>query len=228
LSDERQESLEILEAEPKVAAGIGFGAIAVAVALLSVFAWIADEVAHSATLRFDYSVRNYVHQFASPTVTACMQALSIIGGQVLTALTMIVPLVLWWRGKRRAALWLIVTTLGALVLDVALKFAFHRQRPTPFFGGLPTTYSFPSGHSLFSFCFFGTLAGLMAARTSSRPLKVIIYVSAALLVFSIGLSRIYLGVHYPTDVAAGFLAAGIWVTTVVILDRWRIRRKSNR
>jgi undecaprenyl-diphosphatase len=114
------------------------------------------------------------------------------------------------------------------VLDLALKYAFHRQRPIPYFGSAPTTFSFPSGHSLFSFCFFGTLAGLMATRTSARPLKVIIYLTAALLIFSIGLSRIYLGVHYPTDVVVGYLAAGIWVTTVVILDRWRIRRKSNR
>jgi undecaprenyl-diphosphatase len=118
--------------------------------------------------------------------------------------------------------------LGALVLDLALKYAFHRHRPTPFFGNLPTTYSFPSGHSLFSFCFYGTLAGLMAARTSSKPLKAVIYVLAAVLIFGIGLSRIYLGVHYPTDVVAGYLAAGIWVTTVVELDRWRSRRRANR
>jgi undecaprenyl-diphosphatase len=228
LSEESREPLEIIEAEPAVAAEIGFGAIALAVAMLFVFAWIAEEVAHSATLRFDNAIRDYVHQFASPVVTACMQVLSIIGGQVLTALSVILPVVLWWRAKRRAALWLAVTTLGALVLDLALKYAFHRHRPTPFFGSLPTTYSFPSGHSLFSFCFFGTLAGLMASRTSSKSLKAVIYVLAALLIFSIGLSRIYLGVHYPTDVVAGYLAAGIWVTTVVELDRWRSRRLSNR
>jgi undecaprenyl-diphosphatase len=228
LSEERQEPLEIIEAEPAVAAEIGFGAIALAVAMLFVFAWIADEVADSETLRFDLAVRNYVHQFASPAITACMQILSIIGGQVLTALSVVLPLVLWLRAKRRAALWLAVTTLGALVLDLALKYAFHRQRPTPFFGGAPLTYSFPSGHSLFSFCFYGTLAGLMAARTSSKPLKATIYVVAALLIFSIGLSRISLGVHYPTDVVAGYLAAGIWVTTVVVLDRWRTRKRSTR
>jgi undecaprenyl-diphosphatase len=228
LSEECQEPLEIIEAEPAVAAEIGFGAIALAVAMLFVFAWIADEVADSETLRFDLALRNYVHQFASPAVTACMQAFSIIGGQVLTALSVIMPVVLWLREKRRAAVWLAVTTVGALVLDLALKYAFHRQRPVAFFGSAPITYSFPSGHSLFSFCFYGTLAGLMAARTSSKALKAIIYGGAALLIFSIGLSRIYLGVHYPTDVVAGYLAAGIWVTTVVILDRWRSRKRLNR
>jgi undecaprenyl-diphosphatase len=153
LSEERQEPLEIIEAEPEVAAEIGFGAIAVAVALLFVFAWIANEVGHSATLRFDYAVREYVHRFASPTVTAWMQAFSVIGGQVLTALAVILPFVFWWRAKRRAAVWLAVTTVGALVLDLALKYAFHRQRPVPYFGSAPITYSFPSGHSLFSFVF---------------------------------------------------------------------------
>jgi undecaprenyl-diphosphatase len=228
LKVERQEQLEIIEAQPRVAAEISFAAIAVAVAMLFAFAWIANEVAHSATMRFDDKVRNYVHQFASPALTAWMRAFSLIGGQVLTGFTVLVPVLLWWKKKRRAALWLVVTTLGALALDLGLKYGFQRHRPIPYFGGVPKTYSFPSGHALFSLCFFGTLAGLLASRTASKRLKAIIYTVAALLIFSIGLSRIYLGVHYPTDVVSGYLAAGVWVTTVVTLDRWRQRRKPSR
>jgi undecaprenyl-diphosphatase len=228
VTEERQEPLEILEAKPEVAAEISFAAIGLAVAMVFIFAWIADEVAHSATIRFDNSIREYVHQFASPAVTACMRTLSIIGGQVLTALSVLLPILLWWKGARRAALWLAVTTIGAVVLDLALKYAFHRQRPIAFFGGSPSTFSFPSGHSLFSFCFYGTLAGLMATRTPSKPMKALIYLLAALLIFGIGLSRIYLGVHYPTDVIAGYLAAGVWVMTIVMLDRWRRRRRAAR
>jgi undecaprenyl-diphosphatase len=97
----------------------------------------------------------------------------------------------------------------------------------PFFGAVPQTYSFPSGHSLFSFCFYGVLAGLITARIESRPLRILIWILAATLVFSIGLSRIYLGVHYPSDVLGGYLAGTIWVSTMLALDRLRTRRKNS-
>ena len=94
------------------------------------------------------------------------------------------------------------------------------------FTDLPRTYSFPSGHSLFSFCFYGVLAGLLTRRIASRIGRILIWTFAALLVAAIGLSRIYLGVHYPSDVIAGYLAASLWVSTLVALDRVRLQRKN--
>jgi undecaprenyl-diphosphatase len=114
---------------------------------------------------------------------------------------------------------------GALVLDISLKHAFHRQRPTPFFGPLPHTYSFPSGHAMFSVCFYGVLAGLVADRTNSRVIKICIWLLAVVLIAAIGLSRIYLGVHYPTDVLGGYLAA-VWVSSTIAFDHLRAKRGS--
>ena len=159
-----------------------------------------------------------------PPLTRAMIFISFLGGDGLTAaaiLSVIAFLGLHWR---RAALWMVVTILGALVLDLSLKYAFHRPRPVPFFVPVPYTYSFPSGHSLFSFCFYGVLAGLLTRRIPSRMARVLIWTLAALLVAAIGLSRIYLGVHYPSDVIAGYLAASLWVSTLVALDRVRIQR----
>jgi len=110
---------------------------------------------------------------------------------------------------------------------LSLKYAFHRHRPTPFFVSVPHTYSFPSGHSLFSFCFYGVLAGLLTRRLKSTVARVLIWICAALLISAIGLSRIYLGVHYPSDVIAGYLAASLWVSTLVALDRVRVQRKNS-
>lgn len=155
-----------------------------------------------------------------------MIAISFLGGDGLTAaaiLSVIAFLSLHWR---REALWMVVTILGALVLDLSLKYAFHRPRPVPFFVPVPYTYSFPSGHSLFSFSFYGVLAGLLTRRIRSRMLRVLIWTLAAVLVAAIGLSRIYLGVHYPSDVIAGYLAASLWVSTLVALDRVRVQRKN--
>ena len=200
---------------------VTLASLATAVLSLFFFAWIAESVSRDRTEGFDLAVRNGVHQYASPGLTKIMVAISFLGGDGLVIaafLSFAIFLGLRWR---RAALWLVTTILGALVLDVALKYAFHRPRPVPFFGDVPHTYSFPSGHSLFSFCFYGVLAGILAHRTKSFRLRVFIGAMAALLIAAIGLSRIYLGVHYPSDVIAGYLTAALWVSTLVFLDRMR-------
>jgi len=112
---------------------------------------------------------------------------------VAAILSVIVFFRLRWR---RAALWMVVTILGALVLDLSLNMPFTGLAQFRSRGGA-AYYSFPSGHSLFSFCFYGVLAGLLAGRTGSRLGRVLTWTLAALLVAAIGLSRIYLGVHYP-------------------------------
>lgn len=202
-------------------------AISLAVAVLSLFlfAWIAEDVAHDRTMKFDLAVRGTIHSYASPALTKVMVALSFAGGDGLAIAAICAEGLFLWLRWRRAALWLVTTIAGAILLSVTLKYAFHRPRPLAFFGSLPHTYSFPSGHSLFSFCFYGVLAGLLIDRTKSRVLRILIWVCAAMLVGAIGLSRIYLGVHYPSDVIAGYLTAALWVSSMVTLDRLRIRRK---
>ncbi len=202
-----------------------FTSLMVAVLSLFLFAWIGDGVAHDRTAGFDLAIRNQVHAYASPPLTRAMIFISFLGGDGLTAaaiLSVIAFLVFRWK---REALWMVVTILGALVLDLSLKYAFHRPRPVPFFVPVPYTYSFPSGHSLFSFCFYGVLAGLLTRRIRSRMGRVLIWTLAAVLVAAIGLSRVYLGVHYPSDVIAGYLAASLWVSTLVALDRVRVELK---
>lgn len=199
--------------------------LAIAVLSLFLFAWIAEDVTHQRTMKFDLAVRDAIHAHASPVLTKVMIALSFIGGDGLAiAAILSVGLFLWFRWFR-AALWLVTTIAGAIVLSVTLKYAFHRPRPMAFYGALPHTYSFPSGHSLFSFCFYGVLAGLLVDRTRSSRRRIFIWFCAACLVASIGFSRIYLGVHYPSDVLAGYLTGALWVSTMVAVDRLRLRKK---
>lgn len=195
-----------------------------AIAGLFLFAWIAEEVMEDHTRRFDNAIRGWIHQYSSPSMTTAAQVASWLG-EYGVAMAFVIALV-WFLaiGWRRAALWLMITQAGALVLNVSLKLAFHRPRPTPFFGAVPRSYSFPSGHALFSFCFYGVLAGLLTDRIKSRLATAIIWIVAALLVAAIGLSRIYLGVHYPTDVVAGYLTAAIWVSSMIAFDRLRMMK----
>jgi undecaprenyl-diphosphatase len=112
--------------------------------------------------------------------------------------------------------------IGMAVLDITLKLAFLRPRPVAYFGTAPTTYSFPSGHAMGSFCFYGVLAAILAARAKSRRTKWCIWAGAALLIGMIGFSRVYLGVHYPSDVIAGYCAGAVWVGAVASLSRiWK-------
>jgi undecaprenyl-diphosphatase len=202
--------------------------LAAAVLALFLFAWLGSEVLEGDTQHFDFAVRNWVHQFASPGMTRTMTAISLLGYNVLIIEMLVAFAVFAWLRWRRAAAWLVVAMVGALALDTALKYAYHRLRPTAFFGVAPHSYSFPSGHALCSFCFYGVLAGLFSARVKSPALRIAIWVVAAILVIAIGLSRIYLGVHYPSDVLAGYLAAAVWVGTVIVLDHVRKVRKSSR
>ena len=200
--------------------------LVIAVLTLFLFSWIAERVSREHVLKFDLSVRMWVHQFASPTMTTIMTAFSFIGEDVLVVALVVALIVFLKLRWRRAAWWLIVTMAGALVLDLTLKFGFHRARPTPFFGSMPHTYSFPSGHSLFSFCFYGVMAGLLARRIPSLPLRILLWTCACLLIGCVGLSRIYLGVHYPSDVLGGYLAATVWVSSMMAVDHMRSNNKA--
>ena len=216
-----------VEEAPKPAGlmtGIAVVSLVLAVLSLLLFSWIATEVREGDTTQFDLSVRNWIHQFFTPRLTRVMTVISELGANgLITAflISLAVFLSLRWR---RAALWLVFTMAGALVLDLALKYGFHRPRPAPFYGPLPHTYSFPSGHALFSFCFYAVLAGLVNDRVRSLWLRILVWITAIFLIAAIGLSRIYLGVHYPSDVIAGYLAAALWVSAMILLDRLRLYR----
>jgi undecaprenyl-diphosphatase len=196
-----------------------------AVLALVLFSWIAEEMLSGETARFDNAVRVWVHGFASPGMTAAMRVITGMGFTGLAITVVIAFMAFLALYQYRAAGWLAITLAGAVVLDVTLKHEFHRARPQPFFAALPHSYSFPSGHSLFSFCVYGALAGLITARVRSLWLRIVIWLATAALVLAIGLSRIYLGVHYPSDVVAGYLAGTVWVSTLVLVDRVKKTRK---
>ena len=202
-------------------AGPIFASLVLAILALVLFAWIAQEVDGGGSENFDSNVRQIVHSTASPWLTGSMEVITRLGSWNVIVLGIAVceiafVRIKWWR----AAVWLLVGMVGASILDTALKTAFHRTRPSIFFGALPKSYSFPSGHALISFCFYGIVAALVTARLRNRAVRVATWISAALIVLAIGFSRIYLGVHYPTDVVAGYCAATFWIGALVSADRF--------
>ena len=201
--------------------------LAAAIGTLIFFGWLADEVLEGETRHFDEVTRAAVHQLASPLLTTVMRWLSFIGSTlVLTIGTIIVvvrfAMLKWGREAKLFA----ITMVGAGLLNVTLKLAFKRPRPVPFFNlTAPETYSFPSGHSLTSACFFGALAAILTARIRSRRFRIITWIVCTLMFVLIGFSRIYLGVHHTTDVIAGFAAALIWILVVRFVETTLTRRR---
>lgn len=194
---------------------------------LILFAWLSEEVFEGELQRFDSGVRMKVHEFFSPQLTKFMQDMTFLGSIGFLATLFAILVIMWLaKGMKRSAAWLIIAAGGSVILDISLKLSFHRTRPVPFVGVVPLTYSFPSGHALSSFCFYSVLAGLLCARIQSRAIRIFIWTASAALILAIGLSRIYLGVHYPTDVLAGYIAAAAWVSTLLFAVRARRHSKS--
>jgi undecaprenyl-diphosphatase len=194
--------------------------LVLAVGALLLFSWIAEEVPEGDTLGFDNAVRGFVHDHSAAWLTPVMQGCSFLGSTIVLSIGSLAVLVMLYRtGHRHSAVLFAVTMLGATILNFVLKTSFVRTRPVPYFDTpLPTSYSFPSGHALFSLCFYGSLAWIWAAHPIGDRRRVAAWIATVLLVFLIGLSRVYLGVHYPSDVIAGYLAAFVWVSAVFGAD----------
>lgn len=201
-----------------------------AIGSLIFFGWLTDEVLEGDSRQFDEATRAAVHQLASPIMTAIMRGLSFVGSTLALTIGTIIAVILFAiRKLGREAKLFTITMIGGALLNITLKLTFKRARPVPFFDlSPPETYSFPSGHSLMSACFFGALAAILTARIKSKRLRLIMWTLATAMFLSIGFSRIYLGVHHTTDVIAGFAAALIWILVVRFVEMQLARRKKRK
>ena len=189
------------------------------IALLLVgFGLIADEVGEGETLDFDKSVLaalrepgNLQDPIGPVWVEEAARDITALGGvAVLTLLVTLVVLHFLLRGKWRTGTFLAFVVIAGTLISNALKVFFDRPRPD--LTGIVhiATASFPSGHATVSAVTYLSL-GVVLARASDRKRLKLFYIAAAIFLTGIvGLSRLYLGVHYPTDVAAGWALGAAW------------------
>lgn len=186
---------------------------------LWLFGGITEDVIHHDTLtHFDLSVLHWFHTLASPAGDRAAIILSLIGSPVAMAVVASLgALLLLWR-----RLWLVLTGWvvafsGGWILDTTLKLIVKRPRPpgaAAFLHGM--TFSFPSGHAMGSLIGYGMLAYLIVTLwVHGRAGRIVVLVLAAVLVLAIGASRLYLGVHYFSDVVGGYAAGVLWLTACV-------------
>lgn len=188
-------------------------------ASLWAFAKLADEVMEGETRAFDRAVLLAMREPDDPAqprgptwLGEAMKDITALGSMtVLTLVTLAVAGYLWLVGRARLALILALSVAGGAALAFGMKSLFDRGRPTIVPHIVETvTASFPSGHSMMSAVVYLTLGALLAStheRRTERAYLIGVFGGVAVLV---GTSRIYLGVHWPTDVLAGWSAGAAW------------------
>lgn len=204
----KQERLE--RRHPFAAPVRTFAAFGVAFASVLAFARIAREVVEGETSEMDKAVELAVHSIDAPFFDHVMRGFTFMGSP-FAVIPLAAAIIVWAVRKKetRAAVAFVVVLVMTEVLNVVLKRTFERPRPT-LFQEIETlhSYSFPSGHAMAAAAVYGMMGVVIArlAPTHRRPLVV----ALPILVVMIGISRIYLGVHWPSDVLAGF-AAGAFI-----------------
>jgi undecaprenyl-diphosphatase len=204
------------DSAPAAAVGLRL-AIGVGLILLAALAFgvLAEDVVRGAAITaVDVRLAHWFHARATPGFTRAMLFVThwngLAGSSVMAAM-----LALWfWR--RRHHEWLVLTLLavpGGMLLNVVLKHVFRRARPS-FQDPLLhiETYSFPSGHTAAAAVFYGLLACWLLTRVRGGPMRALVVLGAAAMVCLVALSRMYLGVHYLSDVLAAALESCAWLT----------------
>lgn len=195
---------------------------------------VEDIINRDPLVRFDMAVATTLHGWATPLATTIFVLITDLGSPVVIVLALVVTGVYAWRRQwLRVGTWLIALG-GGEVLNVFLKYLFARPRPV-FVDPLlvETSYSFPSGHAMGSLIVYGMLAYFGVLVVKSWRARTAIICGTSLLILLIGFSRLYLGVHYFSDVIAGFAAAGVWLSTCItgmelvrrgeLSERWKQR-----
>jgi len=176
------------------------------------FAKYAGRVRSGSTQAFDDAVLRWMAEYRSPLLDAVMLEVTFLGtGTVVIAIVAVSGMFLWLTKHKYSALLLFIATAGGIVLNNLLKVGFGRPRPTIVeWGTNAISWSFPSGHAMSATVVYGTVAYL-AARLQARHLHRLITLSVAgILILAISVSRIYLGVHFPSDVIAGIIIGLAW------------------
>ena len=191
----------------------------VAAAAIAIFAALASAVTAGFTQRFDESVLRWFEQNRTETVNLVMLEITTLGtGVVLIMIVLIASVFLWVTKHHWSVYVLLIGVLGAKLFNTLLKGTFARERPSIVEWATQVhSASFPSGHAMSSIVVYGSVAYLVSRLEPSRRLKTVTYGLAAIIVVLIGISRMYLGVHYPSDVIAGFLAGLAWIALVATL-----------
>ncbi len=205
-------------ASPKYPRRLTYVLAALAAALLAAFGMVADEVVEGDTVAFDKAVTLFFRENGNlndpwgPTwLEEAMRDVTALGSFTILGFVLIVTVIyLALSGKGRTAVFVTLSVIGGTIASTGLKMLFDRPRPDVEAATRVFTASFPSGHATVSAVVYLTLGLLLAEAFSDRPLKAYFIGLGVFITAAVGISRIYIGVHYPTDVLAGWSIGLAW------------------
>lgn len=196
--------------------------------LLAAFVEVTEDTILKHEMQFfDLKIINFIQSFVNPTLTSYIIFITNTGSAKFY-ITFCSIIGLYWLFKRQwtKAFILAACLSGAGILNFLLKQLFERTRPDIFRVIAETGYSFPSGHAMGALCFYGLLAFIISLKLQKRWHKVLLFSTTILYILFIGISRIYLGVHYPSDILAGYLAGSTWLFFCISLYLLLTRHRS--
>jgi membrane-associated phospholipid phosphatase len=192
------------------------------------FGQIVDEQIVEGGTTTDERFAEWLHGRATDPLTDVFRAITWTGNFLTLLVVALVALVVLWRRRDHTdAVFVAFAFLGGQVLSNGMKLGFRRERP--FFAdplATESTFSFPSGHALVSLAVYGAIALLLARRISSHRRRALLLAATAIWVTLIGFSRLYLGVHFLSDVLAGFAAGVAWLALLYVALELRSRYTS--
>ena len=197
---------------------------------LLIFGKLVEEVWDDKGFDWDIPLLQFIHSYATPARDAVVVFITRLGSiRVMLLFTAAIFLILLKLKQQRKALFFLLAAGGAMVINFLAKLFFHRARPTLWMSPAPEDdYSFPSGHAMGTMAVISAIAILTWPTRWRWPMLIL----GGLFVLTVGLSRVYLGVHFPSDIMAGWSASLAWVTGLYqifssqFLQSWLSQRRA--
>jgi len=181
------------------------------------FGYISAAISNDTIVGFDTAVIGFVQGLETPWLTSIMNLFTWIGsGYVVAPIALMGFIVLYFVLRYRQQAFLLISVVaGSVLLNKLLKNYFKRERPEIHRIMDANGFSFPSGHSMMAFALYAIIAYIAWRNVKTTVSRVLLVVFTAFMIIMIGTSRIYLGVHYPSDIVGGFVASALWLTIAI-------------
>jgi undecaprenyl-diphosphatase len=194
---------------------------------LMLFSLVAIMIRADRLVDFDHTVIRAVQSQEAPYITSIMKFFTEIGSpKIVVILCLFIIFFLYKVLHHRMELLLFIgVVVGSPILNLLLKEIFQRARPDLHvlieIGG----YSFPSGHAMNAFTVYGILTFLLWRHIFNKSGRTLLLIVSSFFIIMIGVSRIYLGVHYPSDIIGGYFASGFWLAASIWFFQWYMERR---
>ncbi len=206
-----------------------WGFISVIALLIMSFVTLTYLVKTKKTSAFDKMILEKMKDLESPLLTTIMKGLDFIGSTIPVIVTSLILLVILYRLHRnRSEVYLfVVASLGSNVINYLVKSLIKRKRPVSELV-IENGFSFPSGHTIGALTLYGIITFLFWRKITTTRGRVVLLIFATSMILLMGFSRIYLGVHYPTDIIGAMLLGGTWLYLTIWIYQYMMEKRANK